>query len=108
MSVRLRVAAVSDVPVGECRPVDCAGRTIVLCNINGTLHAVSDTCAHNGGPLADGELEGHFIVCPWHAWRYDVRTGELDINPNVRIETFPTEVCGDEVFVTCSSDDKRG
>ena len=48
---------------------------IAVFNINGKYHAISDTCVHKGGPLSQGNLE-EVVTCPWHGWKYNVRTGK--------------------------------
>jgi nitrite reductase/ring-hydroxylating ferredoxin subunit/multimeric flavodoxin WrbA len=53
------------------------GRTrIALVFKNGEFHAVSGVCNHAGGPLGEGRLEGDYIVCPWHNWKFHCKTGE--------------------------------
>lgn len=46
-------------------------------NIEGKYYAISNICTHEGGPLADGTLEGFEVECPWHGSKFDVRTGEV-------------------------------
>ncbi|TFH65053.1 MAG: (2Fe-2S)-binding protein [Gemmatimonadales bacterium] len=53
------------------------GRTrIALSHSGGQFSAVSGTCNHAGGPLGDGQLDGEYIVCPWHHWKFHRVTGE--------------------------------
>ena len=53
------------------------GRTkIALSYHNGQFGAVSGVCNHVGGPLGEGRLEGDFIVCPWHNWKFNCVTGQ--------------------------------
>ncbi|MCI0352189.1 MAG: Rieske (2Fe-2S) protein, partial [Acidobacteriales bacterium] len=53
------------------------GRTrIALSYLNGQFGAVSGVCNHVGGPLGDGRLEGEYIVCPWHNYKFHCVTGE--------------------------------
>ncbi|HKV73991.1 MAG TPA: Rieske 2Fe-2S domain-containing protein [Gemmatimonadales bacterium] len=53
-----------------------AGRTrIALSWTGGKFHAVSGVCNHAGGPLGEGRLEGDFIVCPWHQWKFRCDSG---------------------------------
>jgi nitrite reductase/ring-hydroxylating ferredoxin subunit/multimeric flavodoxin WrbA len=53
------------------------GRTaIALSHVNGRFSAVSGACNHAGGPLGDGRLDGEYIVCPWHNWKFHRETGE--------------------------------
>ncbi|HUO65184.1 MAG TPA: Rieske 2Fe-2S domain-containing protein, partial [Terriglobales bacterium] len=75
MSRRVRVAGVADVPAGEGRVVDAEGKALALFNVDGAFYVLDNACSHRGGPLGEGELEGTMVVCPWHAWRWDVKTG---------------------------------
>lgn len=49
---------------------------IALTYLNGNFHAVSGLCNHAGGPLGDGHLDGEYIVCPWHNWKFHCKTGK--------------------------------
>ncbi|MGH7561776.1 MAG: Rieske 2Fe-2S domain-containing protein [Gemmatimonadales bacterium] len=64
------------------------GRTrIALSFVNGEFAAISGTCNHAGGPLGDGRLDGGYIVCPWHNWKYH-RVGGYG-EPGFEDETVP-------------------
>jgi nitrite reductase/ring-hydroxylating ferredoxin subunit len=95
----VKVAQVSDVPEGQARVVEAAGRTLALFNVGGTFYALDNDCAHRGGPLGEGDLEGHIVVCPWHAWRWDVTTGANANNPAVKMTSYAVRVEGGSVFV---------
>src|ERR1051326_7624534 len=48
---------------------------VVVSHVNGEFGVLSGVCNHAGGPLADGTLDGEYITCPWHNWKYHCRTG---------------------------------
>jgi len=73
--------------------------TLALFKVNGEICCLDNTCLHRGGPLGDGFLEGNIVTCPWHGWQYDVRRGELLIDPSVKIATYPLRVEGNEIKV---------
>ena len=52
------VARVSEVPAGGLKQVSVAGKTLALCNVGGTIHAIDNECPHRNGPLAEGQLQG--------------------------------------------------
>ncbi|HLG18244.1 MAG TPA: nitrite reductase small subunit NirD [Bdellovibrionota bacterium] len=79
--------------------VTMGGKDIALFHIGGKVYACSNTCAHQGGPLAEGSLKGTVVSCPWHNWQYDVTTGKCLVNPSIQIPTFKTKVEGDDVYV---------
>jgi multimeric flavodoxin WrbA/nitrite reductase/ring-hydroxylating ferredoxin subunit len=79
------------------RPLSPAriGKTkIAVTCVNGEFGVLSGVCNHAGGPLADGRMDGDYVVCPWHNWKYHRRTGlgepgfEADAVPSysVRVE----------------------
>lgn len=54
-----------------------AGRTkIALSCVDGRFGAIHDGCNHVGGPLGEGTLDGDYVVCPWHNWKFHRVTGE--------------------------------
>ena len=101
-SRRVRLAAVEDVPAGEGRVVEAEGKELALINVDGTFYAIDNGCIHRGGPLGEGDLDGRFVMCPWHAWRWDVTTGANANNPAVKMACFPVAVENGAVFVEFS------
>jgi glycine betaine catabolism B len=76
----VRVANTKDIPRSQMKEVQVNGESICLANIDGKYYAIGNICTHEGGPLADGKLEGYHVECPWHNSKFDVRTGDV-INP---------------------------
>jgi nitrite reductase/ring-hydroxylating ferredoxin subunit/ferredoxin-thioredoxin reductase catalytic subunit len=97
--VAVRVAAVDDLRNGEARHVKIGKRDIALFRVEGDYHALSNVCRHAFAPLAEGYLDGHVVMCPWHGWRYDVRDGTTD-HPGSDVRVYPVTVSDGEVFVT--------
>jgi nitrite reductase/ring-hydroxylating ferredoxin subunit len=52
-----------------------------------------------GRTLGEGELDGAIVTCPWHGWRYDVRTGANEENASLRVPCYPVTVEGGAVYV---------
>jgi 3-phenylpropionate/trans-cinnamate dioxygenase ferredoxin subunit len=89
----LEVVPVSELPPGERLFVEIEGQPIVLFNIAGQVFAIGDVCTHDNGPLGDGEVEGHEVICPRHGARFDLRTGEATLLPAaVDIPAYPVRV----------------
>src|SRR5262245_65528722 len=63
----LSVRAVQPITIGRTR--------YALTYHDGQFGAIAATCNHVGGPLGDGQLEGEYVVCPWHQWRFHYQTG---------------------------------
>lgn len=97
-----RVAAVSDIPVGEVRAVQCGARSLAVSNIDGTLYAIDNRCTHDNGPLGEGRLRNGRIICPRHGAAFDAKTGRVLSLPAVRnVQAYEVTVDGDDVCVEC-------
>ncbi|HEX3469041.1 MAG TPA: Rieske 2Fe-2S domain-containing protein [Candidatus Elarobacter sp.] len=93
------VARVGDVAPGTARAVVVGEREIALFNVDGTFYALDNTCPHQGGPLAEGWVEGTRVTCPWHAWTFELRTGGMTLGDFERVDTFEVRIAGDLVQV---------
>ena len=72
------------------RPLTAAtiGRLkVVVTHQDGQFGVINGVCNHAGGPLADGTLEGEYVKCPWHNWKYHCRTGLGE--PGYEIDAVP-------------------
>lgn len=98
-----KVARVSEVPAGGGKKVEVDGQVIALFNASGTFCAVQDRCPHRGGPLSEGVLQGTQVTCPWHAWAFDVCTGNRVGFPEGmgNIKAYKVRVEGDDILVEC-------
>ena len=94
----VRVAKKSEIPPGACKRVDVGGKPVALYNVGGTFYASEDTCPHRGGPLGEGELEGCAVTCPWHAWTFDLKSGE-SLTDDLKVACYETRVEGGDLLV---------
>jgi nitrite reductase/ring-hydroxylating ferredoxin subunit len=90
-----------DIPTSRGKTIALGDKRIALFNVDGVFYAIDDTCLHRGGPLGEGELEGCVVTCPWHGWKYDVRSGGMTMNPAARVNCYPTRVDAGDVQVCC-------
>jgi nitrite reductase/ring-hydroxylating ferredoxin subunit len=95
-----KVAKTEAIPAGQASLVEVDGKEIALFNVDGSFHAVDNTCTHVGGPLCEGEIVGNEVTCPWHGAMFDVTTGQVlgppaasNVNRyNVRVDGSDIEV----------------
>lgn len=99
MAEFVKVAALSDLPSGTTKAVEVNGVPVALYNLDGTVHATTNTCPHRGGPLGEGELSEGIVTCPWHGFQYDVTTGACKTNPALKIPCYPVRVEGQDILV---------
>jgi nitrite reductase (NADH) small subunit len=96
----VRLCGLAEAPKpGGVMEAEVAGRSICLANVEGRLSAVDNVCPHREGPLGQGWLEGAAVVCPWHSWVFDLKTGASQYPVHERVDVFPVKVDGDEVLV---------
>jgi nitrite reductase (NADH) small subunit/3-phenylpropionate/trans-cinnamate dioxygenase ferredoxin subunit len=99
MTKLVTVANLSDLAPGSCLSVEADGFGVALYNVNGTIYALDNTCPHAGGPLGEGVLNGEVVECPWHGWRFNVRTGERPENPVFKVACYRVELEGNQIRV---------
>ena len=99
MPQRNKIATVNDVLPGSFKTFQIGDTKIVLYNVDGKFYATTNTCSHQGGPLGDGLFDGSVVTCPWHAWQFDVCTGESVFDPEAKIACYPVQVSGDDILV---------
>lgn len=98
MSVFVRICSQSELPAaGEVREFEADGRLFCVANVGGTIAVLSGVCPHEEGPLGEGMIEGNCVVCPWHSYAFDVRTGANSEEPDLKAEVFEAVVEGGEL-----------
>jgi len=103
MAQWVRVCSLTEAPaVGQVMEADAAGRGICLANIGGVLSAMENLCPHREGPLGQGWIEGNAVVCPWHSWAFDVKTGAAEYPEGERVEVYALKVENEDVLVEIS------
>lgn len=89
--------------------VSAGGRDFAFSVKDGKFGVVSNTCNHVGGPLGDGRLDGDYIVCPWHNWKFHRCTGLGEPGyEEDRVPAYPVKVKGGRVLVNVAAGSKRG
>ncbi len=95
----VRIAGTADVKPGAGIVAEVNGQAIALFNLDGTFYAIDNTCVHRGGPLGEGDVDGETVVCPWHHWQYNIKTGVCVSNPTACVKSYEVKVEGSDVKV---------
>jgi nitrite reductase/ring-hydroxylating ferredoxin subunit len=100
-SRRLELCAAGDIAPGDMLRVQPEGMDpILICNVDGKLHAVDDECTHAIASLSEGRLQGHIIFCPMHGGSFDVCSGKAKSLPcKQALRTWPIEVVDGKVYL---------
>src|ERR671910_3364769 len=103
----VKVANTKDIPPSQMKEVQVNGQNICVVNVDGKYYAIGSICTHEGGPLADGTLEGYEVECPWHNSKFDVRTGEVTSPPASEPEpAYEVNVDGNSILIKTHSEGK--
>ena len=116
-SHRVDVGAVDAFADGEAQRVEVEGRALVVVRRADDFFALRDICSHQGARLSDGRVtgttlecapgdeiafgrEGEVLVCPWHGWEYDLRTGCALFDPEkVRVRAYAVQIESGRVLI---------
>lgn len=119
MTEAIVAALTEDVLEGGRVVVDVEGVEVGIFRLDGRLYAWENRCAHVGGPVCQGTLMNRVverldedrrslgddfgdelhIVCPWHGYEYNVRTGAHPTDPRARLRGIDVEERGGEILV---------
>ncbi|HEV8245509.1 MAG TPA: Rieske 2Fe-2S domain-containing protein [Polyangiaceae bacterium] len=93
------VASAESLWPGEMSGVVVGRVKVLLVNVEGTVHAYENRCAHQGQELSRGRLDGQVLTCWAHEWRYDACTGK-GINPErALLRRFPVKIENGRIYV---------
>ncbi len=93
------VAPLSSLKPGTVRKVLVGQRALALACTSAGTFAVDDACAHEGGPLSEGTLDGATLTCPLHGWQYQCGTGVCLTTPGKRQTAHETRIENGQVWV---------
>ncbi|MCC6457208.1 MAG: Rieske 2Fe-2S domain-containing protein [Caldilineaceae bacterium] len=96
---RVAVATVGEIPDGQRKIVQVDNLSIGVFHHEGAWYAVRNSCVHQGGPVATGLLEGDVLTCPWHGYRYDLRSGICLADPDAELDRYPVTVAEDTIYL---------
>ena len=77
----LELGELPDIPEGGPTKAKAGSNTLVLVRAGERIEALHETCAHAGGPLAEGRLIDGCIECPWHGSRFRLADGHVARGP---------------------------
>ena len=102
------IGAAEDLAKIPLERVTAKDRDIALSFKDGLFGAISNACNHVGGPLGNGRLDGDYIVCPWHNWKFHRCSGlgEPGFEED-RVPAYPIKVENGRVLVDVSAPTRR-
>jgi nitrite reductase (NADH) small subunit len=95
----VKLATLGELPPGGALEVEHEDRVYALFNVDGVISAIDGLCPHQGGPLADGQVVGTTVSCPWHGWQFDIQTGKSPLGAKIKQDVFEVKIEGQDVLV---------
>jgi nitrite reductase/ring-hydroxylating ferredoxin subunit/multimeric flavodoxin WrbA len=90
-------------------PVAVGHAHVALSCVAGRFGAISNICNHVGGPLGQGHLDGDYVVCPWHQWKFHRLTGAGEPGyEEDRVPSHAVKVADGKLFVSAKPVMRRG
>lgn len=99
MSTFHRVCSAAELRSKQQLEAELGEMKIALFAVGNEFVATDGHCPHANGPLAEGELDGSVISCPWHGWTFDLTTGVSPDDPCMKLKILEVRVDGDDVLV---------
>jgi nitrite reductase/ring-hydroxylating ferredoxin subunit len=94
-----QVATLDQLPPGSAKTVSVDDNEVALFNVDGTVYALRDACAHAGASLGSGECHGKTVRCRAHGWKYDVTTGYANGIEGYGVPTYPVQIVDGRILV---------
>jgi len=102
------VGKVDDLKKKALQEIEVGKTKVALSFKDDEWGAVSGFCNHIGGPLGNGCLDGDYIVCPWHYWKFNRKTGFGEPGyEDDRVQQYETKLKGDELWINLEAKTKR-
>lgn len=79
--------------------IEAEGKAVAVFDVEGTLYGVDAVCPHEGGPLEQGSVEGGCVTCPWHGYRFNLKTGACVNEPAYKVNVHEVERAGGNFVV---------
>lgn len=84
---------------GTMKLIRAEGLPVLLIKQSGQIFAIDNRCPHMGCSFAGGTLDGMVIICPCHDWRFDLKTGEYDKDPSMKLVTYEWKIESGKIMV---------
>ncbi|MBK8312547.1 MAG: Rieske 2Fe-2S domain-containing protein [Acidobacteria bacterium] len=94
-----KIATKDEIKPGSGKSVNVGRDTIAIFNFDGEFYALDDLCPHRGAPLCEGFLDAGKVFCPWHCFDFNLKTGESETIPSMRVQAYELKIDGDDIYL---------
>lgn len=93
------VGKLAEIQHGGCIKREIGGRQVAIFRAGDNVYAIDAMCPHRGGPLDESIVDDELaVMCPWHGWMFDVRTGVSTTHP-ARVRSYAVRIEQGEVYI---------
>ena len=101
-----KLCPLGDVEEGKSKPFTVDGTHVAVFKSEGSYHAVDNRCPHMGYPMSEGTVRDGVLICHWHHWEFDLKTGGCFLTTGDDLKSFPVEARDDgHLYVGLSGDE---
>jgi nitrite reductase/ring-hydroxylating ferredoxin subunit len=101
-----KLCPLGDVEEGKSKPFTVEGTHVAVFKSEGAYHAVDNRCPHMGYPMSEGTVRDGVLICHWHHWEFDLKTGGCFLTTGDDLKSFPVEARDDgHLYVGLSGDE---
>ena len=93
----------SELKDGNMKAIRIKGKPILLTRVDGQVYAVSNLCPHAGCKFEGGILTSYIVMCPCHGWKFDVRNGQYQEIPQVKLECYRCKIENGKIHIEIKS-----
>ena len=88
----LELGHIKDFEEKKLYPKNFEQVNFLVSKVDRSIYAIRNQCVDSILPIDQGRIEDHFLICPWHGCRYDLKTGREVNSIDKQLEVFPTQV----------------
>ena len=100
----IKVCSLSELPNNSQKIVPLGPHKVALFHFNNEISAIANACLHKAGPLGLGLVEnkydGLYVTCPWHGWKYNIKTGSAPPGYKDQQAVYEAKVEGDDILIS--------
>lgn len=95
----IKLTSQSELPgLNEAKEFPCGDKIVCVANVNAEISAMDNICLHRGGPLGQGVISAGKVVCPWHGWEWDPKTGEAGA-PGAKLAVYQVRIENGDLMI---------
>ena len=102
-----RLCSLDEMPEGDIKAFTVNGVHLAVFRYNAEFFAVDNRCPHMGYPLSKGSVKDGILICHWHHWQFDLRTGGCFLGGGDDVKSFPMEVSDGKLYVGLAKDESE-